>query len=214
MLRQKVSKHIKDSSPCWLQNSFEATLGLATGGFDGAAADGFARASPGAIVHALLMFVKMVYLPGDRCGGGPGGQSGQRRFELADDFDGGLVLQLSDQRLEPRFQLRLVLAKQRPPHRRQMLHGVIKVQPLAGLLKAIIGQPPDPCGPVGNDQRAGGLTQAAPQGFGVELFTQRVNTLAGDRGAPQSSLGSPLARHRIGGSVKKRLGPGHLGNVH
>src|SRR5882724_7192009 len=129
-----------------LAGSFEAALGLTTGGFDRAAANGFARSSSGAIVHALLMFVKIVYLPGDRLGGGPCGQTGQRRFELSDDFDGGLVLQLSDQRLEPRFQLRLVLAKQRPTDRRQMLHGVIKVQPLAGLRKAIISQTPDPHG--------------------------------------------------------------------
>src|SRR5258706_390172 len=60
-----------------------------------------------------------------------------------------------------------------------MLQGVVKVQPLAGLRKAIIGQTPDPHGPVGNNQRAGRLAQPSPQGLGVELFAQRVDALTG-----------------------------------
>jgi len=45
-------------------------------------------------------------------------------------------------------------------------HGVIDVQPLPGLGPAAVGQPPDPRGAIAEDERAGGLAQAAAQGFG------------------------------------------------
>ena len=162
-----------------LPRAFEAALRLPTGRFNRAAADGFAAAAAGAVVHARLMFVKIIDLAGHRCDGSLVRQSGQRRFELPDDFESRLVLQLADQGFEPRLALRLVFAKERAAHRRQVLHGVIEVQSLLGLGKAIVGQPPDPHGPVGNDQRAGGLTEPAPQALGVELFAQGVNALAG-----------------------------------
>ena len=50
-----------------LARSFEAALGLPTRCFNRPAADGFAPALSGAIVHALPMFVKIVHLPGHHC---------------------------------------------------------------------------------------------------------------------------------------------------
>ena len=56
---------------------------------------------------------------------------------------------------------------------------MVKIQALAGLLEAVIGQPPDPYRPVGDHQGAGGLAQAAPQGLRMQLFPQSINARAG-----------------------------------
>lgn len=77
------------------------------------------------------------------------------------------MLALSHQWLEPGRQFRLVLADERPAHRRQMLHGMGEVQPLARLRPAVVGQPPQPHRPVPKDQRPGRLAQPAPQRLGT-----------------------------------------------
>src|SRR2546421_9871716 len=61
-----------------------------------------------------------------------------------------------------------------------MLHRVIEVQALACLRKTIVGQTPDPHGPVPDDQGASCLAQSAPQRFGVELFAQAINACPRD----------------------------------
>src|SRR5882724_8469526 len=59
-----------------------------------------------------------------------------------------------------------------------MLHGMVEVQPLPCLREAVVGHAPYPYSPIANDERAGGLAQAAPQRLGVRLFAQGVNPLA------------------------------------
>lgn len=46
-------------------------------------------------------------------------------------------------------------------------------------MEAVVGQPPDPHGPVGDDQGARGLAEAAAARLGVELLAQRVDPAAG-----------------------------------
>src|SRR6185503_1437688 len=75
-----------------------------------------------------------------------------------------------------------VFTKQRPPHRHQVFHRMVKIQALPRLRKPIISQPPNPHGTVGNNQDSGGLSQTPPQCLGVQLLTERVDALArGDK---------------------------------
>jgi hypothetical protein len=73
----------------------------------------------------------------------------------------------------------------RPALLRQQLHGGEEVRPLVRLWKAAVGQSPDPNGAVADHQRAGGLAQSTPQGFGVQLLAQSLNARA--RG-PEAAL--------------------------
>src|SRR5688572_33493592 len=66
---------------------------------------------------------------------------------------------------------------------------MVKIQPLPGLGKSVVGQTPNPDRAVGNDQGPGGLAQSAPQRFGMQLLPQPINPLA--RGHK-----SPLGNHR------------------
>jgi len=90
------------------------------------------------------MFVEVFHFLGDGGGRRAAGQRRQRCFQLPDYFDCGLVLELPHQWFEPRLELVLVLAAECPAHRRQVLHGVVEVQALAGVQPAVVGQPPDP----------------------------------------------------------------------
>src|SRR5579863_5142832 len=75
-----------------LSGSFEPTLGLPTSGFHWAAADGFARLASCPIIHARLMFMKVGCFSGYRLRRRSTGHLRQRRFQLANHLDGGLVL--------------------------------------------------------------------------------------------------------------------------
>ena len=55
---------------------------------------------------------------------------------------------------------------------------MVEVQPLPGLRPAVVGPPPDPHGPVAEDQRPGRRAQPAAQGFGLHLLPQGVPTRA------------------------------------
>src|SRR5580700_3301475 len=68
---------------------------------------------------------------------------------------------------------------------------MVKVQPLPRLGKTVVGQPPDPHGPVADDQRASGLAQASPQGFGVQLLAQAVHARARGHEAALADDGPP-----------------------
>ena len=63
-----------------------------------------------------------------------------------------------------------------------MLDRVVKIQSLAGLGPAVIGQTLDPHGPVSDDQCAGRLAQPPGQRFRVQLFPQGVHTRSGGHG--------------------------------
>ena len=135
--------------------ALEAALGLTTGGLDWAAANGFAGPPPGPIIHAVLVFVKVLNLFGKGLRRRAAGQRRQDFLQLSDDFEGGIVFELFDQGLEPSLEAGLVFAKERPPDGHQMLDGMVAVQPLAGLWPTVIGQSPNPRRPIANDQRAG-----------------------------------------------------------
>src|SRR5208282_6070678 len=141
-----------------LSGSFEPTLGLSASCFHRATANGFARPPSGPIIHARMMFMEVGHFFGHDLCRRSGRHLRQRLLELANDFDGRLVLQLLDQGFKPGAISLLVFAKERPSHRRQMLHGVIEVQSLSRLREPIISQPPDPHGPITNDQGPGSLT--------------------------------------------------------
>ena len=161
-----------------LSRSFEPTLGLPTSGLYRAAADGFACPASGSVIHACLMFVEVGHFFGHRLSRRSARHLRQRRFQLSNHLEGRLILELPNQRLEPRPIFFLVFAMERPSHRRQMLHGVIEVQTLPRLGKAVVGQSPDPHRAIPNDQRAGSLAQTPPQRFGMQLFAQGVYPLA------------------------------------
>jgi len=71
------------------------------------------------------------------------------------------------------------------------------IQALPGVFEPIIGQPPNPHSPIGDDERSGGLAQAPPQGLGMQLFTQGIHAFA-------CGHKTPLANHR---PPTRRLGP-------
>ena len=107
------------------------------------------------------------------------GHGHQDFLQLPNDFERGIVLELFNQGFEPSLEAGLVFAKKCPPDGHQMLHGMVEVQPLAGLGPAVIGQAPDPHRAIANDQRTGRLPQPASQRFGVQLFAQGVNARPG-----------------------------------
>ena len=167
-----------------LVGTLEAALGLPTGPIHWTTAVRFPRLAGGALVHPLLVSVKVVHLSGHGHGGRTIRQCGQNFFQLPDHFDRRFVLELSDQELESGFEFFLVLPQQHPARAGQVLPGVVEVQPLAGLGPRVGGQTPDSHRRVGDDQRAGRLPQAGPQRLGVQLFAQSSDSLGrGDRTA-------------------------------
>ncbi len=163
-----------------LAGALEAALALPTGRFHRTTADRFARPLGRPVIHPGLMFVEVGHFAGHGFLRGARGQPGQGLVQLPDHFDRGFVLELAPQWFEPGLELRFVVAPQRPAHRDEVLHGVIKVQALFGLGPTVVGQPPNPHRAIPDDQHAGRLTQPAPQRFGVELFAQGVQALAGE----------------------------------
>ncbi len=91
-----------------------------------------------------------------------GSPARQRFVQLPNHFHRRFVLELSPQRLDPGFEAFFVLTPERPAHGDQVLHGMLEVQPLAGLRPAVVGQPPEPHGPVADHQHAGRRAQATP----------------------------------------------------
>jgi len=56
---------------------------------------------------------------------------------------------------------------------------MIKIHPLARAGKAVAGQVPDPHRAGGHDQHLAGPAQAPAQGFGPQLFPERVHPATG-----------------------------------
>ena len=79
--------------------ALEAALGLTTGGLDWAAANGFAGPPPGPIIHAVLVFVKVLNLFGKGLRRRAAGQRRQDFLQLSDDFEGGMIFELFDKGL-------------------------------------------------------------------------------------------------------------------
>lgn len=77
-------------------------------------------------------------------------------------------------------------------HLPEVLIGVIEIQTVVRLWKAVFSRIPDPDGSIGNDQHLLGLTQSAINGLAVELThegldpesSRRIPTLADDRPPP------------------------------
>src|ERR1035438_1387996 len=84
----------------------EAALGLPTGGLDGSAANGLAPPPARAVIHPVLMLVKIIdlFLYRFRCCSR--WQFRQNLFQARHDFDGGLVFELLHQGAEPTCDLR------------------------------------------------------------------------------------------------------------
>lgn len=80
------------------------------------------------------------------------------------------------------------------PRRRQGLHGVAVVQPLARLREAVVGQPPDPHRPGRDDERAGFRRRRnapiAPQSSRSRMFQASLCMLIA-KAAIRSSRGLP-----------------------
>lgn len=95
-----------------MAGAFEAALGLVAGGFNGAAADGFATAASLAVVHALTVPVKIIDFLGEGFTGAALGQDREQFLQMGDDFDAGLVLELAAQGFEPLLQLGFVGAEE------------------------------------------------------------------------------------------------------
>lgn len=140
-----------------LARALEAALALAAGGFDGAAVERFAAEAACPIVHPRLMFVEVVHLGLRGCTRRAGRQGGEQVLKLADHFQRRLVFQLPHERLEPRFQFGLIFAPHGAAAGGEMLRGVIKIEPLAGGGKAVVGQAPDPDRADGDDEGTRGL---------------------------------------------------------
>ena len=85
-----------------------------------------------------------------------------------------------------------------------MLAGMIKIQSLRRLRKAVRHQIPNPQRAIGDDQYFGGLAQPVPQALGKKLFAQGGHSAARHhRAAAQEDrtarLGlSPLAQAKAG----------------
>jgi len=86
-----------------LSRPLEAALVLPTSGFHRAAANGFAASLSSLIIHPVLMLVKIMDFLLHRLGDRAARPLRPRLLQLADDFEGGLVFQLLNQRLEPGF---------------------------------------------------------------------------------------------------------------
>ena len=72
---------------------------------------------------------------------------------------------------------------QRVGHGPQMLTGMIKVQSLTGLGKAVIHQVPNPHRTIGNHQNLCRLAHSLPQTLGKELFPQCLHAASGHHGS-------------------------------
>src|SRR6266404_4333851 len=94
---------------------------------------------------------------------------------------------------------------QRVGHGPQMLTGVVKVQPLRRLSKAVLYQVPDPQGAIGDDQNLCRLAHALAQTFGKELFTQRIDSPSRHNGAAAQNDRSPGVG--LGPLIQTKAGP-------
>ena len=106
----------------------------------------------------------------------------QTGFDLGQDGNdgGGLVVtDLLKQRLDPGAGLGRASTVKVVGHGPEMFVGVPEVQLLTGIGEAVLGQVPNPHGPVGNDQHIPGLSQAALERLPVKLGGERLQAQAG-----------------------------------
>ena len=134
-----------------LAGSLEATLALATSGFDRAAANRPAAISDGLVVHSPRLTSKIVLLLSHQLASLPPG-SLERRNPL--EHPAFLpVPQLMKTSLHSRLGLGLVLAPNRSPQLPEMFAAMVEIQQLPGSGPAVLRQIPNPGTPIGQNQQ-------------------------------------------------------------
>ena len=141
--------------------AFHPTLQLAAGGFDRPGTDGFIVLASLFVFHALLI-VAVVFkgIVGYFDGGDPG-ETGLELFQVGDHLGHVVVADLPEQGFNPAAGLRGAGTMEFVGNRPQVGIGVVKVQSLNGIVKAVGNQVPDPDGTVGDDQHLLSLPQAS-----------------------------------------------------